>query len=274
MCIGYHRSNEMVYNKNAWKATKKGTGTDEMKTEIIYEDEAIIILRKPAGLAVQTARLGQADCVSELKNYLHESQGAEGEPYLGVVHRLDQPVEGLLVFAKTRAAAALLSAQLKECSLHKSYEAAAYDAKVQNGQGKTEEKDSGSRIEIRDANWCFLKDFMMKDDKSGCARIGSGPQAKEARLRFRITGRNGELVRLEVELETGRFHQIRAQMSYHGFPLLGDQKYGTSESKLLSSRHGIRNPALCAYRLELEHPVTGRREAWECRPQNPAFQLF
>lgn len=245
-----------------------------MNTEIIYEDEAIMIIRKPAGLAVQTARLGQADCVSELKNYLHESQRAKGEPYLGIVHRLDQPVEGLLVFAKTRAAAAVLSAQLTEHSLHKSYEAAAYDARTQGRQEETEEKDSDSLIDTRDGNWRFLKDFMIRDDKNGCARIGSGQQAKEARLRFRITGRNGEFVRVEVELETGRFHQIRAQMSYHGFPLLGDQKYGTTESKLLSSRHGIRNTALCAYRLELEHPVTGRREAWECKPQNPAFQLF
>ena len=77
-----------------------------MRTEIIYEDKSIMVVRKPAGLAAQTAKVGQQDVVSELKNYLRQ-------PYLGIIHRLDQPVEGLLVFAKTRDAAAELTAQLQ-----------------------------------------------------------------------------------------------------------------------------------------------------------------
>ena len=81
-----------------------------MKTQVIYEDEDILVVHKPAGIATQTARVGQQDVVSELKNYLAKSKGTQ--PYLGIVHRLDQPVEGLLVFAKSKQSAAALAAQL------------------------------------------------------------------------------------------------------------------------------------------------------------------
>ena len=96
-----------------------------MKTEILYEDNSILVIRKPAGLAVQSAGIGQPDVVSELKSYLAKLPSAgrpgKGEPYLGIVHRLDQPVEGLLVFAKDKKAAATLSKQLTEGALNKHY---------------------------------------------------------------------------------------------------------------------------------------------------------
>ena len=96
-----------------------------MRTEILYEDKSIMVVRKPAGLAVQSAGIGQPDVVSELKSYLAKLPSAgrpgKGEPYLGIVHRLDQPVEGLLVFAKDKKAAATLSKQLTEGALNKHY---------------------------------------------------------------------------------------------------------------------------------------------------------
>ncbi len=98
-----------------------------MKTEILYEDNSILVIRKPAGLAVQSAGIGQPDVVSELKSHLAKLPDAgsrglgKGEPYLGIVHRLDQPVEGLLVFAKDKKAAAALSKQLAEGALNKHY---------------------------------------------------------------------------------------------------------------------------------------------------------
>ena len=93
-----------------------------MKTEILYEDNSILVIRKPAGLAVQSARIGQQDVVSELKSYLAKQAGAgRGEPYLAVIHRLDQPVEGVLVFAKEKKTAAALTGQLSEGSLNKQY---------------------------------------------------------------------------------------------------------------------------------------------------------
>ena len=99
-----------------------------MKTEIIFEDTDILICRKPAGLPTQTARIGQADMVSELKNYLAKT-GNTKEPYLAVVHRLDQPVEGLLVFGKNPEAAKKLSQNLQKGSLHKKYYALCFAKK-------------------------------------------------------------------------------------------------------------------------------------------------
>ena len=96
-----------------------------MKTEILYEDNSILVIRKPAGLAVQSAGIGQADVVSELKSHLAKLPDAgrpgKGEPYLGIVHRLDQPVEGVLVFAKEKKAAAALTKQLSDGTLNKHY---------------------------------------------------------------------------------------------------------------------------------------------------------
>lgn len=93
-----------------------------MRTEILYEDNSVLVIRKPAGLAVQSARIGQADVVSELKSYLAKQAGAgQGEPYLAVIHRLDQPVEGVLVFAKEKKSAAVLTKQLSAGTLNKQY---------------------------------------------------------------------------------------------------------------------------------------------------------
>ena len=93
-----------------------------MRTEILYEDNSILVIRKPAGLAVQSARIGQADVVSELKSYLAKQAGVgQGEPYLAVIHRLDQPVEGVLVFAKEKKSAAVLTKQLSAGTLNKQY---------------------------------------------------------------------------------------------------------------------------------------------------------
>lgn len=240
-----------------------------MKIEIMYEDKAILIIRKPAGLAVQTARLGQADCVSELKNYLHQCTPGKGEPYLGVVHRLDQPVEGVLVFAKSKTSAAALSVQLKEGMMNKKYYAVVCLPILQ-----TQLLQEAPSCDGQQQDWIILKDYVKKDGKTGSASVCSKiPEAKYAKLRYRRLSGKSRLAKLEIELETGRFHQIRVQMSHQGMPLLGDYKYGTEESKLLSKQQGISNVALCAYCLEFKHPVTGRWEVWECKPQNPAFQL-
>ena len=102
-----------------------------MKKYIVYEDRDILVAYKPAGIATQTARLGQQDMVSELKNYLsgQPQYRGKGEPYLGLVHRLDQPVAGILVFGKTKEAAASLSRQIAEGKLHKYYYAVIYGRK-------------------------------------------------------------------------------------------------------------------------------------------------
>lgn len=231
-----------------------------MNIEIIYEDQSVIVCHKPSGFPVQTGRVGRPDCVSELKNVLDGRKGSGRAPYLGIVHRLDQPVEGLLVFAKTKEAAAELGKQLQRGELHKKYYAAA------------------SGIPASGEEWIRLEDYLVRDGRENTARIAARqePGAKRAVLRYQTLGIDtcGGAALLEIELETGRFHQIRVQMAAHGFPLLGDRKYGTEESLKRSERLGVENTALCAYALSFINPKSGRRQEFVCRPANPAFRFW
>lgn len=230
-----------------------------MKTKIIYEDAHIIVAHKPAGLATQTAKVGQADMVSELKNHLASTRKGQA-PYVGVVHRLDQPVEGLLVFGKNKQATAVLTKQLGQGTLNKQYYAVIC--------GKPSE-DSGE-----------LVDYLYKDVvKEGKALVVTGqqeqyPDAKRAVLQYQIIkelSTDPAVCMADIHIDTGRFHQIRAQMAHAGFPLLGDSKYGTEESCAVSCERGIRNVALCAYSLELLHPTTGKKLSFKVEPENKAF---
>lgn len=211
-----------------------------MDKMIVYEDNVLLIIHKPAGIATQTSRIGQADVVSELKNY-RKSKGES--TYIGVVHRLDQPVEGLLVFAKNQSAAEILSRQLQDNTLKKSYLALVYGELAENTGGN-------------------LTDFLQKDNRSNLSKIvkeGTGG-AKKAVLDWNwvktYQGKGCSMV--EVELFTGRHHQIRAQLANAAMPLLGDMKYGTDASKALTKQLGIKNTALLSYKLALLHPKTGQ----------------
>ena len=247
-----------------------------MRCKIIYEDEELLVIHKPAGLATQSAKIGQGDVVSELKGYLaRKARGPHKDLYLGIVHRLDQPVEGLLAFAKTQRAAAALTRQLQKGTLNKTYIVAVY------GIPEVPQKD--------------LTDYLVKEGNA--VRVVTGqegchPDAKEARLSywllrtFQTAGAEGvqeeevaearkpaaEVSVLEVKLETGRFHQIRAQLSHAGLPILGDQKYGSEESQGLSEALGVRNVALCAESLEIQHPITKKKMSWKVPAENKIFQ--
>ena len=234
---------------------------------IIYEDNDILVVYKPAGIATQTARLGQQDMVSELKNYLvrkPEYKG-KGEPYLGVVHRLDQPVSGILVFAKTKQAAAELGRQVIGGRMQKYYYAVIC-GRPAGQQG-------------------MLEDYLYKDAKTNLSSIVKEdfPNAKKASLEYRLVKtlmvleentQPEEISLMEIRLITGRHHQIRAQMSHSGMPLLGDNKYGNSHSKNLSQETKCRNVALCAYKLEFYHPITQKRSTYERQPEGEIFLPF
>lgn len=235
-----------------------------MQKNIIYEDEHIIVVFKPAGIATQTARTGQQDMVSELKNYLvkkPEYQG-KGEPYLGIVHRLDQPVSGLLAFGKTKKAAADLSRQLGSGKMHKYYYGVIYGASC-----KEKEK---------------LENYLYKDAKTNQSMVVQEdfPGAKKAVLIYKkmktlmILEKEQEVSLIEVELLTGRHHQIRVQLAFHGMPLLGDSKYGSENAKQLCWEIGCRNVALCAYKLILEHPVIRKEMVFERQPEETIFLPF
>lgn len=248
-----------------------------MQTQIVYEDEAVLVIRKPAGLATESAGIGQKDVVSELKNYVAKKNPGK-MPYLGVVHRLDQPVEGLLVFAKTKKAAENLTAQLGKGTLKKEY-LAVVCGKVSENTGRLVDylaKEKGMAVvkDAADAQSEKDADAQAKKDADVQAEKAADPQAKKAVLSYTKKAETEELTLLAVQIETGRFHQIRAQLSHAGFPILGDEKYGSEESKELSREKKIRFTALCAASLSFRHPVTGKIMAFTQAPQNPAFAEF
>lgn len=241
-----------------------------VKPDIIYEDAHILVCRKSAGLAVQTKKTAQKDMESILKNYLKT-------PELYVIHRLDQPVEGLVLFAKTKAAAAGAGRQDR---MEKWYyavvlpENAPPDGAAKNGAAQEEEKNSdGGRI---------LTDYLRKDKLTNTSRVvrEGEPDAKRAELVYRII-KTGEAedggpapALARILLKTGRHHQIRIQMAHAGMPLLGDRKYGSERSKAVSLEKKTDNVALCAYRLCFPHPVTGKKMDFSILPEGRAFQPF
>lgn len=217
------------------------------QTDILYEDKDILVCRKRPGMAVQSARTGQMDLECALKNYLAEKNPGQ-VPYLGVIHRLDQPVEGVLVFAKTKGAAAALNRQMTAGQIHKEYLAVV--------QGR---KNPGEKEE--------LENLLLRGN--GRAEIAAGEKkgAKKARLIYEVLACGEQTSLLKIQLFTGRFHQIRCQLSYAGMPILGDSRYGARE-------HCCGEIALCAARLCFSHPANGRKMVFEVRPAGKLFQEF
>lgn len=196
--------------------------------EILCEDSDIIVCVKPAGLPVQTASLTQPDLESELKKHL---AGA----YLAVVHRLDQPVEGIMVFAKNPRAAAELSKQVQNGgAMHKHYLA----------------RICGHMAEERGE----CADFLVKDARTNSSRIAKEGErgAKRAVLEYEVLEKGADTELLGITLHSGRHHQIRVQLASRGTPIRGDRKYGGE--KALQGRL-----CLVADRLEFRHPAKGER---------------
>jgi len=213
--------------------------------DIIYEDDDIILVHKAAGVATQTKRLGQQDMESLLKNY----RAKRGEPpYIGVVHRLDQQVEGIMVFAKNQKAAANLSKQVQQHVIGKYYYAVTANAPVEK---------SG-----------VLEDYLLTDKKTNVTRVVDADvlNAKKAKLEYEVVEAKEEKSLIRIKLHTGRQHQIRVQMAHIGCPLVGDSKYGEGASK-----DGL---ALCSYRLEFKHPTTNKEMEFEVKPKGIAFERF
>lgn len=215
------------------------------KIEIIYEDNDIILCRKPAGVATQTKRLGQQDMISLLKNY-RAKKGEE--PYVGVVHRLDQPVEGLMVFAKNQKAAASLSEQIRGHMFGKHYYAVSvHEAKTPEG---------------------ILEDYLYTDKRENYTRVvdASNKEAKKAKLGYRFVEQIEDRYLYDITLFTGRQHQIRVQMAHMGCSLIGDHKYGEVQEK--------KTLALCSYRLEFVHPITKKKMDYKIVPKGECFVGF
>ena len=224
---------------------------------ILSEDDHVIVVYKPAGLATQTAHVGRQDVVSELKNYLKN-------PYLGIIHRLDQPVEGLLVFAKNKKAAAALTGQLQEKLFSKHYYAVVCGLPEEN-RGRLENYIYRDRD-----NMAVVLDEIKEETGNRTDNI------QKAVLDYTILKKSGEkeIALADITLETGRFHQIRAQMAHVGMPLLGDLKYGNTRSRELTESLQVRNVALCAYSLEFIHPVFRKKLSFQVTPSGRVFSFF
>lgn len=223
-------------------------GDYRMNLNIVYEDNHIIVCYKPAGVSTQTSRLGEQDMVSLLKNYLKGG-------YVAVIHRLDQPVEGLLVFAKTPFAAKELSKGLQGAGFGKYYQAVLWGVP---------EKSSA-----------ILEDYLVRDGRTNTSRVCglSEKDAKKAVLYYEVlaTGKDDDkdISLVRVKLDTGRHHQIRVQMANMGCPIWGDAKYNTAPAQ----DRRFRQIALCAYRLEFVHPKSKKKMEFEIKPQGEGFFL-
>ena len=275
--------------------------------DILYEDKDILVVVKPAGVESQTSRRLEPDMVSEIKNYLHrkvqetkklstglspKASTAPVDPYVGVIHRLDKPVRGVMVYAKNLKAATHLSRQVQEGKLEKIYQALVCGKPVDN---------VGNFV-----------DYLLKDEKTNVSKIVDKgiTGAKKAELSYEVLKTidgeiagmpETELSLVRISLRTGRHHQIRVQMAHHGTPLYGDMKYGVpvrtakldkkenadqGTMKAAENRNmpGIRTAgnmgsgresiALCASSLTFFHPVTKKEMTFEIEPVGGAFQLF
>ncbi|MCI9416859.1 MAG: RluA family pseudouridine synthase [Eubacterium sp.] len=223
---------------------------------IIYEDAQLLLVHKPAGIPVQTKSLSQKDMVSILKNY--RAQKGE-EPYIAVVHRLDQPVEGLLLLARTAQAAAQLSEQFQKRMVDKYYRAVVYNER----NAPLSAGESGR-----------LTDYLWKDPKQNLSMaVSEGTKgARKAVLQYRVLKTKDRFAELSVLLETGRHHQIRVQMANAGLPLAGDLKYGWTGDVMFQGT--AKHPALCADQISFIHPITKQKMEFHTKPQNPIFQLL
>ena len=216
--------------------------------EIVYEDNHLIVAVKPAGLLTQGDVTGDDCLLDQLKRDIKERYHKPGDVYLGLVHRLDRPVGGLVAFARTSKAASRLSEQLRTHAMAREYLAV-----VEGGSSMPDEGD--------------LHDWLMQDEATGRVRaVPSGtPGAKEARLSFRVLGRDAaqDTALVHVRLQTGRKHQIRVQLAHSGHPLLCDMRYG----------RGARGQSVALWGavLRLTHPTRKEPMTFLSAPQGGAF---
>ena len=212
--------------------------------KVIYEDNHIIVVEKPVNIPSQGDKTGDIDMLTLIKDYIKEKYNKPGNVYLGLVHRLDRPVGGVMVFAKTSKAASRLSDQVRTHKLDKRYYAVI--------EGKLEEGT--------------LKDKLFKDPKTNNTIVSD--LGKESILSFKnITHKDG-LSLVDIHLETGRSHQIRVQFSSRGHALYGDQRYNKN------AKVG-EQIALFAYYLSFEHPVAKEKMEFKLdKPNRYPWNIF
>ena len=214
------------------------------KLNVLYEDNHIIVVVKPVNIPSQGDKTGDEDMLTIIKEYIKEKYNKPGEVYLGLIHRLDRPTGGVMVFARTSKAASRLSEQVREKTMHKKY-LCIVDGKMESNTGS-------------------MRDYLLKNEKTNTSKVvkEGTKNAKEALLDYEVVKYNDEINMsvVKVDLHTGRHHQIRVQLSHAGHSIFGDQKYGT--------RGQGKQIALWAYELTIQHPITKEEMTFKCLPES------
>lgn len=213
--------------------------------KILYEDNHLLVVVKPVNMPVCPDDSGDLDLLTYLKGYLKNKYSKPGNVYLGLVHRLDRPVGGIMVFAKTSKCASRISEQVRLNKVHKKYYAVLCG--ILKGSG-------------------ILNDKLLKDRKSNMVIVDS--RGKDSSLEYNVISSCDGYSLVDINLITGRSHQIRVQFSSRGYPLYGDQRYNRSSSV-------GQQIALFSYYLSFYHPISGDlMEFNENLPDRKPFNLF
>ena len=213
------------------------------KLNVIYEDNHVIVVEKMPNVPSQGDKTEDVDMLTIIKDYLKEKYDKPGNIYLALIHRLDRPVGGIMVFAKTSKAATRLSEEVRERKIKKEYLVVA-DGSFENTKGT-------------------LEDYLLKNERKNMSKVvpEGTKNSKFAKLDYEVLRYNEEidLSVVRILLHTGRHHQIRLQLANIGHSIYGDQKYGT--------RGRGKQIALWAYKLSFAHPVTKEEMSFKVLPE-------
>ena len=213
------------------------------KLKVLYEDNHIIVVVKPENVLSQSDITKDIDMLSLVKNYIKEKYNKPGNVYIGLVHRLDRPTGGIMIFARTSKAANRLSKQIKNNEISKTYLAVIPNFKNKSGE--------------------FI-DYLKKED-NGNTIVTNKKEGKYSNLTYKLIKEKNNLSLVAIELITGRHHQIRVQFASRGYPLYGDQRYGEENKKQL---------ALFCYKIEFVHPVKKEKMKFVEYPDYGIFKEF